>query len=159
MLALQVATLDELSRGRALLGAGLGGNRREFEQFGESFDVERRWRLLEEGLELVRELWAGPLGPRSVPVWIGGNSERARRLASGHEAWLPDSTSPTEMTMAPDDVREERQQGIAVMGYSDPGHAALRQRYAQAGATWWLESLHDRRGTFDELLARVAAHP
>ncbi len=51
VLALQVATLDELSGGRAVLGAGLGGNRKEFEEFGESFDTERRWTLLEEGLE------------------------------------------------------------------------------------------------------------
>ena len=43
VLALQVATLDELSGGRAVLGAGLGGNRKEFEEFGESFDTERRW--------------------------------------------------------------------------------------------------------------------
>ena len=38
VLAVQVATLDELCGGRAVLGAGIGGNRREFEEFGESFD-------------------------------------------------------------------------------------------------------------------------
>ena len=49
VLAVQVATLDDLSGGRAVLGAGLGGKRKEFEEFGESFDRERRWQLLEEG--------------------------------------------------------------------------------------------------------------
>ena len=39
VLAVQVATLDELSGGRAVLGAGIGGNRKEFEEFGESFDT------------------------------------------------------------------------------------------------------------------------
>ena len=39
------------SDGRAVLGAGIGGNRKEFEEFGESFDSERRWTLLEDGLE------------------------------------------------------------------------------------------------------------
>jgi hypothetical protein len=31
--------------------------------------------------------------------------------------------------------------------------------YAQAGATWWLENLHDKRGAFDEVLALVRSGP
>mgnify|MGYP003488227889 CR=1 FL=1 len=68
---------------------------------GEGFDRESRWRLLEEGLVQMRELWAGPLGPRDIPGWIGGNSPRARRLASAYEGWFPDTTSLDEMTMPP----------------------------------------------------------
>ncbi len=159
VLALQVATLDELSGGRAVFGAGIGGNRREFEDFGESFDREQRWRLLEEGLATMQELWAGPLGPREIPVWIGGNSARARRLAIEHDGWLPDSTTPEEMRMTPDDVRLDGADDIGVMGYSEAGDTALHASYRDAGTTWWLESLHDRRGGFDALLARVAAGP
>ncbi|MET0939670.1 MAG: LLM class flavin-dependent oxidoreductase [Gaiellaceae bacterium] len=159
VLALQVATLDELSGGRAVLGAGLGGQRKEFEEFGESFDTERRWQLLEDGLELIRELWAGPLGPREVPIWIGGNSTRARRLAARYDGWLPDSTSPEEMTMIPDDIRDDTQKEIGVMGYSAPAENALHAAYATAGTTWWLESLHDRRWSYDEMVARVRAGP
>lgn len=159
VLALQVATLDELSGGRAILGAGLGGNRREFEDFGESFDAARRWRLLEEGLQLIRELWAGPLGPRNVPIWIGGNSVRARRLAAAHDGWIPDSTTLTEMSMGPDAIRAGGVGEVAVMGYSGPGERELHAAYERAGATWWLESLHGARGTLDEMLARVAAGP
>jgi alkanesulfonate monooxygenase SsuD/methylene tetrahydromethanopterin reductase-like flavin-dependent oxidoreductase (luciferase family) len=159
VLAVQVATLDDLSGGRAVLGAGLGGNRKEFEEFGESFDRELRWQLLEDGLALIRELWAGPLGPREIPIWIGGNSERTRQLAVRYDGWMPDSTTLTEMRMRPDDVRDERQKGIAVMGYSAPGDRALHDAYAAVGTTWWLEHLHDRRGSLDELLTRVAAGP
>lgn len=159
VLALQVATLDDLSGGRAILGAGLGGNEREFTDFGESFDTERRWRLLEEGLESMRELWSGPLGQREVPVWIGGNSARARRLAAACDGWIPDSTSLAEMSMRPDEIRVEGMRDVAVMGYSQEGDRELHGSYERAGATWWLESLHDRRGPFDELLARVAAGP
>ena len=46
--------------------------------------------------------------------------------------------------------------------YWDPcigGVLLAGESYAQAGATWWLESLHDRRAPFDELLARVSAGP
>ena len=45
------------------------------------------------------------------------------------------------------------------MGYSVSGERALHDAYGEAGTTWWLEHLHDRRGTLDELLARVAAGP
>jgi hypothetical protein len=45
------------------------------------------------------------------------------------------------------------------MGYSAGGDTALHESYERAGATWWLESLHDTRGSFDELLARIASGP
>ena len=48
---------------------------------------------------------------------------------------------------------------VACNGYSDAGDPALCAAYAGAGATWWLENLHDRRLAPDELLARVAAGP
>ncbi|MFO7572158.1 MAG: LLM class flavin-dependent oxidoreductase [Gaiellaceae bacterium] len=159
VLAAQVATLDDLSGGRALLGAGLGGKRREFEEYGESFDTAERWRLLEEGLELVRDLWSGALGPREIPIWIGGNSARARRLAAAYDGWIPDSTTMTEMNMEPDDIRCEAIGEVAVMGYSQPGDRELHGAYESAGATWWLEALHDERGDLPELLARITAGP
>jgi alkanesulfonate monooxygenase SsuD/methylene tetrahydromethanopterin reductase-like flavin-dependent oxidoreductase (luciferase family) len=158
VLALQVATLDELSGGRAVLGAGLGGNRKEFEEFGECFDTERRWKLLEDGLTLIRELWAGPLGPRETPIWIGGNSMRARRLAGVYDGWLPDNISSSEMVPL-EEIRGEPVREIAVMGYSTPGDRTLHDAYADAGTTWWLESLDDRRGPYEELLARVSTGP
>ena len=67
VLAVQVATLDELSGGRAVLGAGLGGNRKEFEEFGESFDTERRWQLLEDGLAADPRALGRPARPAGDP--------------------------------------------------------------------------------------------
>ena len=58
-LALEWATLDQLSGGRTILGAGAGnpeeGVRREFEALG--LDYRRRASIFEEGLAVVRELW------------------------------------------------------------------------------------------------------
>lgn len=159
VLANEAATLDDLSGGRVILGVGIGGNRREFEEFGEGFDRGSRWRLLEEGLVQMRELWAGPLGPRDIPVWIGGNSPRARRLASAYEGWFPDTTSLDEMTMPPDAIARESMRDIAVMGYSEAGDGGLHTAYAAAGATWWLEALHDRRMPLERMLGRVDAGP
>jgi alkanesulfonate monooxygenase SsuD/methylene tetrahydromethanopterin reductase-like flavin-dependent oxidoreductase (luciferase family) len=58
-LALEWATLDQISGGRTILGAGAGnpeeGVRREFEALG--LDYSRRASVFEEGLAVVRELW------------------------------------------------------------------------------------------------------
>jgi len=58
-LALEWATLDQISGGRTILGAGAGnpedGVRREFEALG--LDYARRASVFEEGLAVLRELW------------------------------------------------------------------------------------------------------
>lgn len=58
-LALEWATLDQLSGGRTILGTGAGnpeeGVRREFEALG--LDYARRASVFEEGLAVLRELW------------------------------------------------------------------------------------------------------
>jgi hypothetical protein len=48
---------------------------------------------------------------------------------------------------------------VAVDGYSESGDPRLPFTYAQAGATWWLESIHDMRGPLDEIIKRVEAGP
>ena len=52
----QWATLDLLSNGRVDFACGRGYDRREYEPFHVSFDDNQG--LFEEGLELVRRLWA-----------------------------------------------------------------------------------------------------
>jgi alkanesulfonate monooxygenase SsuD/methylene tetrahydromethanopterin reductase-like flavin-dependent oxidoreductase (luciferase family) len=58
-LALEWATLDNLSNGRTLLGTGMGnpeeGVRREYASQG--LDFEKRARIFEEGLAVLRDLW------------------------------------------------------------------------------------------------------
>jgi alkanesulfonate monooxygenase SsuD/methylene tetrahydromethanopterin reductase-like flavin-dependent oxidoreductase (luciferase family) len=58
-LALEWATLDQISGGRTILGTGMGnpeeGVRREFEALG--LDYARRGALFEEGLAVLRSLW------------------------------------------------------------------------------------------------------
>ncbi len=58
-LALEWATLDHLSNGRTILGTGMGnpeeGVRREYTALG--LDFEKRAKIFEEGLEVLRALW------------------------------------------------------------------------------------------------------
>lgn len=57
--ASQVVTLDQLSRGRALLTVGLGAIATDLPITGEATDLRTRSELLDEGIDLIRELWAG----------------------------------------------------------------------------------------------------
>jgi alkanesulfonate monooxygenase SsuD/methylene tetrahydromethanopterin reductase-like flavin-dependent oxidoreductase (luciferase family) len=159
VVAQQAASVEALNGGRVALGAGLGGNEKEFTRFGEDPDPHRRARLLDEGLRLVRELWPGP-------IWIGGNSGPALRRAAHWDGWLPNSIARDEVTMSPDELTRSvetigRDAGfeVAFNGYSSPEDSALVAEYADAGATWWLENLHDRRLDADGVLERVRAGP
>jgi alkanesulfonate monooxygenase SsuD/methylene tetrahydromethanopterin reductase-like flavin-dependent oxidoreductase (luciferase family) len=183
VLAGQVATLDVLSGGRTIFGAGIGGVKREFSAFGEPDDDRVRASMLDEGLDVLNRLWSGeevthrgehyivegirlaPAPARGrIPIWIGGSSRPARRRAARWDGWLADTDDGRgAMTMTPDELAAAAAElpatEIAVTGYSGAGETSIRTPYEQAGATWWLESIHDHRGSFDELLARVAAGP
>jgi probable F420-dependent oxidoreductase len=96
--AKQIATLDHLSRGRVLLGIGIGWLREEFAALGVPF--EGRAARIEEYMAALRELWSAdkptfegrfvafkeaycrpqPVN-KSVPIIVGGHSEAAVRRA------------------------------------------------------------------------------
>jgi alkanesulfonate monooxygenase SsuD/methylene tetrahydromethanopterin reductase-like flavin-dependent oxidoreductase (luciferase family) len=182
VLAQTVATLDVLSGGRVIFGAGLGGSPSEFGKFGEPTDAKIRAAMLDEGLELLRRLWAGEevthrghhytadgvkLAPtpaqERLPIWIGGSRKPSLRRAARWDGWVADSADPTGMTLGPDDIGRSidvigRSDGfdVAVLGQAD---LADPTAYERAGATWWLENVHDMRGSLDEMLRLVAAGP
>ena len=54
-LAKIVATLDQISGGRVLLGVGGGWNREEMSNHGT--DPSRRWKLLRERIEAMKAIW------------------------------------------------------------------------------------------------------
>jgi len=183
VLAQQVATLDVLSGGRVTFCAGLGGSASEFTRFGEPDDAHVRAEMLDEGLDLLRSLWTGEevehrgahytvdgvtLAPRPVqerlPIWIGGNRRPSLRRAARWDGWAASASSPEAMQLSPDDVRRRvefiRAGGgtgdVSVDGYAD---RADPRAYERVGATWWLEAIHDIRGSPDELLRVVSAGP
>jgi alkanesulfonate monooxygenase SsuD/methylene tetrahydromethanopterin reductase-like flavin-dependent oxidoreductase (luciferase family) len=168
-LALTIATLDRLSGGRVVFGAGLGGNRGEFERFGESFSRARRLELFDEGLDALRRWWDGeevggvelkPLPAGRVPIWVGGNSEELLARAARYDGWFADSAGKDDMSMTPEEVAAGAavvgDVEIVVHGYS---RRASPSEYAAAGATWWLENLNDLYGPPEELRALVKAGP
>jgi alkanesulfonate monooxygenase SsuD/methylene tetrahydromethanopterin reductase-like flavin-dependent oxidoreductase (luciferase family) len=78
-LARETVTLDRLSGGRLIFGAGLGSdNSGEFSKFGEEADAKERARLLDEGLEQLVAFWDGEFQPRPaqkprIPVWLAAS--------------------------------------------------------------------------------------
>jgi alkanesulfonate monooxygenase SsuD/methylene tetrahydromethanopterin reductase-like flavin-dependent oxidoreductase (luciferase family) len=63
-LARELATLDQLSNGRMILGVGIGDDSMgEYSSFGEETDERRHGAMLDEGLEILCGLWSGmPFG-------------------------------------------------------------------------------------------------
>ena len=183
-----LASLDLLSGGRVIFGAGLGGVAEEFTTFGETGDAKERARMLDEGLTVLDGLWSGgplthhgqhydvenvslaPLQRPRIPIWIGGEGAPALRRAARWDGWLAPATSPDGMAKDPERIAEmiaeiqhhrmlDTPFDVAVDGYSGPGDPALPRAYEAAGATWWLESIHSMRGLLEEMMARVEAGP
>jgi alkanesulfonate monooxygenase SsuD/methylene tetrahydromethanopterin reductase-like flavin-dependent oxidoreductase (luciferase family) len=109
-----LASLDLLSGGRMIFGAGLGGVTEEFTAFGEQGAAKERAAMLDEGLMVLDRLWSGemvmhhgqyydvehvslaplPFQRPRIPIWIGGESPPALRRAARWDGWLAPATSP-----------------------------------------------------------------
>lgn len=102
------ATLDRLSGGRFTLAVGVGYLKGEFAALGVDFD--ERTGLVEESLEVIRAIWTGddvsfegsnfrargitahprPVSEPHPPIWIGGNTGKARQRVAAHgDGWAP----------------------------------------------------------------------
>lgn len=113
-LAKQVATLDQLSQGRVILGVGIGAYREEFVAcYPERAGVARS-ELLSEGVSLMRRLWVErtvtssgrhfrvnnvEMFPKPVqnplPVYFAGNARGSiRRAAEEGQGWMPAGIGP-----------------------------------------------------------------
>lgn len=57
--ASQVATLDQLSAGRAILTVGVGALNPDLPLTGEETDLRARAEMMDEGIDLIRALWSG----------------------------------------------------------------------------------------------------
>jgi probable F420-dependent oxidoreductase len=120
-----LATIDVLSGGRLIVGAGIGWMREEFEAFGAA-SYEHRGSLSDEYVRIFREVWTQELPqfegrwyrfagfgfqPKPiqahVPIWIGGHSEAAlRRVARLGDGWHPTALPPDEYAVAATRLRE-----------------------------------------------------
>lgn len=138
-LALQTATVDRLSQGRFILGVGLG-ERADYESFGDRESDRRHAERLDEGLTILRELWAGRTvthrgswelsdvalapGPLAgtIPIWVGGRYGARRPLtrAARFDGMFPINREwHPRNPLAPGQVREIRRSIKCIRGSLD----------------------------------------
>ena len=139
------ATLQVLSGGRLILGAGAGYQKVEFDALG--VDFHKRGKLFDEALDTIRLAWSGgvvvkeglsfnaagneprPVPPQQPPIWIGGGSPAAVKRAALHgDGWSPFFAAPT-MTAA------NQESGIHTVEQLGETITALHAMRAEAGRT------------------------
>src|ERR687895_1568098 len=107
------ATLDIISKGRLILGVGMGYQAGDFSAFG--VPLSQRVSRLEEGIEVIRGCWTHerfshegrrfrlhdvavypkPVQRPHPPIWVGAMADESiRRAAQYGDAWLTGITQP-----------------------------------------------------------------
>jgi alkanesulfonate monooxygenase SsuD/methylene tetrahydromethanopterin reductase-like flavin-dependent oxidoreductase (luciferase family) len=144
-LAREALTLDHLSKGRLILGVGIGGGD-EYSCYHEPGDNRAHGAMLDEGLEVLQGLWTGePFSyagahyrldgahflPRpargTIPIWVAGNWPNTRpfRRAARFEGAFPlgrglsfsEQMAPSAIAEVADYVRAHRPDGGATGPY------------------------------------------
>lgn len=168
-----IATLDVLSEGRAILGAGIGWMREEFEVLGMPYD--HRGKRADEQLEIFERLFtqAEPsydgefysfpeikFEPKPVqarlPVWIGGASEAAYRRTARfgdcfHAAFEPIERVEEEwkrvQELTVEAGRDLASMQLSIRLYLDPA-SAMKPSVSVAGST---EQMTDTLGRWSAI--------
>lgn len=161
-LARETATLDRLSGGRLILGAGLGSDRfgHEFSKTGDEVDDRVRGEMLDESLAILTSAWSGepvhhhgkhytvddiaflPRPVRPIPVWLAGfpGKTKPMRRAARYDGFFPvNLPGADELAEAVETITGLRgdDQAPYDVAIGLPAGTDLTP-YAEAGATWWL---------------------
>jgi alkanesulfonate monooxygenase SsuD/methylene tetrahydromethanopterin reductase-like flavin-dependent oxidoreductase (luciferase family) len=147
-LARETVTLDRLSNGRLIFGAGLGSdNSGEFSKFGEEADARTRAQLLDEGLARLAAYWAGEFEPRPlqqprIPVWLASrwpNRKPLARAANWDGLFPIDLPGPDALAELVAEVRELRAGDDGPYDFVVTNPAGTDPApWEAAGATWCL---------------------
>lgn len=181
-LAAQVATLDQLSNGRAILAVGLGAVDTSLGTYPEITDRRERADLLDEGIDVIRALLGGEavVGPLDlstsinplprpvqdpVPIWCVGMWPRPKSMTRilRCDGLLPmGADTPDDLRAAIGWLTERGWRGEVIMEGETTADtmAAVSAPWEAAGATWWLETrwMAPREDT-SEVRERIAAGP
>ena len=158
-LAKTVASLDRLSGGRVLFGVGGGWNAEEMANHGTEFG--RRWTVLRERVEAMKEIWTKdeaeyhgefvdfgpvfswpkPLQSPHPPVYIGGAAPWALHRAVRYcDGWMPIGVRDEILTHIPELRKAARDAGrdpdsLEVVVYWADGDADTLRAYRDAGVS------------------------
>ena len=182
VVAKQVTTLDHLSRGRAMFSVGLGEPPVEdFSAFGDESDPRLRGAMLDEALDVLdgllrggpfshdgehytaeADLRPGPVTLPRPPIWVAGvvPNQRPLRRAERFDGLVPIAKGELLEPQGLADylaLVSSRRVGWDVVAPWVPGVPATE--YADAGATWLVESTRPIGDWVDEFRARVRRNP
>ena len=168
-LAKELATLQNLSGGRFILGAGVGWLEAEFAALGVPF--AERGRRMDEGIAMMRAVWSQdpvsfeakyipavisdmrmlPRPEKPIPIWIGGSSGPALKRALRHDGWHGSRLAPEEAKLIVRRLRDARPDpGFVISlrsGWDGKDDGALSARlsgYAEAGVEHVLVESQER---------------
>tara|TARA_Y100000758_G_scaffold131799_1_gene93237 strand:- start:584 stop:1432 length:849 start_codon:yes stop_codon:yes gene_type:complete len=159
LLAKEVSTLDQFSKGRFIFGIGTGWLREEAELMGCDFD--HRWTQAKEEIDILKKLWSSPQASHSgtyyafpevisypkpfqrphPPIMIGGTAPNAlKRVAKWADGWLPNRVTPEDLkikrkklnTLTEQLGRDPTKLSITIHG--QPADKDLIASYEKAGA-------------------------
>ncbi len=150
LVAKMISTLDVLSGGRVILGAGVGILKGEFEVLGVPY--KERGAITDEYLAAMIEIWTHdkpsfkgkyvsfegisslprPVQKPHPPIWIGGNTARAiRRAVEVGDGWHPLRKSVEEYEQGVQQIRAKRLErgdsGPFTFSYSCPEMRMLEE--------------------------------
>jgi probable F420-dependent oxidoreductase len=178
-----LATVDQLSGGRLILGAGVGWLREEFEALGAP-PFEERGAVTDEYLRFMRATWTTdpvsfsgryvsvhgvhalpkPAQPAGIPVWIGGHTDAAvRRAATLGDGWHPIALRPPGLLFPEEYATRARQiQAWAKDAGRDPHAITLTVRVPmEVRSKRVAPPAGDRpffQGTADQVVADIRAY-
>jgi probable F420-dependent oxidoreductase len=153
VVAKEFASLDYLSRGRVVLGVGVGGEgEKDFEAVGVS--MRERGARTDEAMRALKALFSSspasfsgrfwsfegvsiepqPAQAGGPPLWVGGRSEAAlRRAAELGDGWLPIWVSPGRFARGLEELPERVTRAVAlpsvVGGTLEEARTYLSRRY------------------------------
>jgi probable F420-dependent oxidoreductase len=151
--AKQAACIDHLSGGRLILGVGAGWNLEEMENHGT--DPKRRFKLLRERVEAVREIWTQdkasyhgefvdfediwswpkPVQKPHPPILVGGWGPKAEeRVLRYGDGWIPRSLDDDdELVSRVKNLRERSDRPLNVTVSVAPTDTARLEKYRDGG--------------------------
>jgi len=175
-----IATVQELSGGRLLLGVGVGWMKPEFRALGVA--RERRGALTDEVLEFLERCFAGDVveangqpflfrpRPPKPPVFVGGAPPHALARAVRHgDGWMPIGLAPEKLAepvstlraLARDAGRAEPEVvAMTALPLDDPPRAAdVARAYRESGVSRLIHgSRYDDADTFRRTADALAEH-
>jgi alkanesulfonate monooxygenase SsuD/methylene tetrahydromethanopterin reductase-like flavin-dependent oxidoreductase (luciferase family) len=181
VLSRRITTLDHLSRGRLILGVGLGFSPADFTKVGMEADLKVRARISDEILEILPQFWTGkevdyegeyfkisglqqsliPYNGKSVPIWVGGRpNKKPMKRAAKFDGVYPMADTPRGYQKCMEMVAGHRElEGYEFAMYveSSENPSSTEETYPiyrDIGVTWLIEGSPKKFNHFMEFIKK-----